>query len=165
MTSQFACAVHKPILYRQCARTVVVCILLLLGSALRISRAQNVFRIAVQLPFANFSASSASALPIVNTLRHFQHDPTILNSIDPRYSFELIFTPSGRTTSASVAVAVSSVVEQNVSAIVGEFSSGNSLALGMALGSYFKTPMCSGSSGTVELSDKANYPLAFRTLS
>ncbi|ORZ39129.1 periplasmic binding protein-like I [Catenaria anguillulae PL171] len=103
-------------------------------------------------------------LPITNLLRQFQQDPTILDSIDSRYRFELIFTPSGTTASASVGVAMASVIERNVSAIVGEFTSTNALATGMALGSYFKTPMCSGSAGSGDLSDKNNYPLTFRTL-
>ncbi|KAI9187847.1 hypothetical protein H9P43_002238 [Blastocladiella emersonii ATCC 22665] len=101
---------------------------------------------------------------IVNTLKIFEADPTLLNSLDSRFNFTLVFTATSDVQVGAVQATLGSVLDSGVHAIVGDLTSSLTFPQALAIGGRFRTFMCSGSATSDLLSDKANYPTFFRSI-
>ncbi|KAI9189633.1 hypothetical protein H9P43_001066 [Blastocladiella emersonii ATCC 22665] len=139
---------------------LVVSAAVLLALAVSSSHGAN-FKIGVNMPFLTQSLGT-SVTQIISFLRMNEGD---LSTIDPSgtHTFSLSYYATNQTT-MNATLAMQTAISDGVVGVVGDYNSFTTIPAALA-GARTFTWVCSGGATSSTLSDKANFPYFFRTIS
>ncbi|ORZ35773.1 periplasmic binding protein-like I [Catenaria anguillulae PL171] len=105
---------------------------------------------------------------MANLVRVMDQHTTALQTLHPNYRFNISYTDTSRgdaiLRSMVVEAQLESIAKNNLHAIAGDFMSRMSIPTALAVGRKYKMWMCSGSSTSLELSDKREFIRFYRSI-